>query len=40
VFQREQNGHTEIWMMLADGTDQQQLTHGGGSNTMPNWSWK
>ena len=39
VFQREQNGHTEIWMMLADGTDQQQLTHGG-SNTMPNWSWK
>jgi TolB protein len=40
VFQREQNGHTEIWMMLADGTDQQQITHGGGSNTMPNWSWK
>src|ERR1700728_652363 len=40
VFQREQNGHTEIWMMLADGTDQQQLTHGGGGNTMPNWSWK
>ena len=40
VFQREQGGRTEIWMMLADGTDQQQLTHGGGSNTMPNWSWK
>jgi len=40
VFQREMNGHTEIWMMLADGTDQQQLTHGDGSNTMPNWSWK
>ena len=39
VFQREMNGHTEIWMMLADGTDQQQLTHEG-SNTMPNWSWK
>jgi TolB protein len=39
VFQREQGGHTEIWMMLADGTDQQQLTHEGG-NTMPNWSWK
>ncbi len=39
VFQRETGGHTEIWMMLADGTDQQQLTHGGG-NTMPNWSWK
>lgn len=40
VFQREQNGHTEIWMMLADGTDQQQLTHGDGSNTQPDWSWK
>jgi TolB protein len=40
VFQREQGGHTEIWMMLADGTDQQQITHGGGNNTMPNWSWK
>jgi len=40
VFQREMNGHTEIWSMLADGTDQMQLTHGGGSNTMPNWSWK
>lgn len=41
VFQREENGRTEIWMMLADGTgEQQQLTHGGGSNTMPNWSWK
>lgn len=40
VFQREQNGHTEIWSMLADGTDPMQLTHGGGSNTMPNWSWK
>ena len=40
VFQREQNGHTEIWMMLADGTDQQQLTHGSGSNTQPDWSWK
>jgi TolB protein len=40
VFQREVNGRSEIWMMLADGTDQQQLTHGGGNNTMPNWSWK
>jgi TolB protein len=39
VFQRESGGHSEIWMMLADGTDQQQLTHGG-QNTMPNWSWK
>jgi TolB protein len=39
VFQRETGGRTEIWMMLADGTDQQQLTHGG-QNTQPNWSWK
>lgn len=35
VFQRD----NQIWTMLSDGTDQQQLTHGG-SNTMPNWSWK
>lgn len=35
VFQRDD----QIWSMLADGTDQQQLTHQG-SNTMPNWSWK
>ncbi|MGA7524444.1 MAG: Tol-Pal system beta propeller repeat protein TolB [Acidobacteriaceae bacterium] len=40
VFQRQQGGHTEIWMMLADGTDQQQLTYGNGSNTQPDWSWK
>jgi TolB protein len=35
VFQRD----NEIWTMLSDGTEQQQLTHGG-SNSMPNWSWK
>lgn len=35
VFQRNH----QIWTMLADGTDQQQLTHIG-SNTMPDWSWK
>jgi TolB protein len=35
VFQR----NNQIWFMLVDGTDQQQLTHQG-SNTMPNWSWK
>lgn len=35
VFQRD----NQIWSMLADGTNQQQLTHQG-SNTMPNWSWK
>jgi len=25
--------------MLADGTQQRELTHTG-SNFMPNWSWK
>jgi TolB protein len=35
VFQRD----NQIWTMLSDGTEQQQLTHVG-SNTMPNWSWK
>ena len=39
VFQREIGGHTQIWSMLADGTQQQQLTHTG-NNFMPNWSWK
>jgi TolB protein len=39
VFQRQSAGGSEIWMMLADGSDQQQLTHGGG-NSQPNWSWK
>lgn len=35
VFQRG----NQIWTMLSDGTEQQQLTHSG-SNSMPNWSWK
>jgi TolB protein len=39
VFQREIGHHTEIWSMIADGTQQQQLTHSG-NNSMPNWSWK
>jgi TolB protein len=39
VFQREIGQHTEIWSMLADGTEQHQLTHTG-NNSMPNWSWK
>ncbi len=39
VFEREQGHHSEIWSMLADGTQQQQLTHGS-NNFMPNWSWK
>lgn len=39
VFERETNHRTEIWSMLADGSQQQQLTHGGVSS-QPNWSWK
>ena len=39
VFERGSGSHAEIWTMLADGTDQHQLTHGG-NNFMPNWSWK
>ena len=39
VFQRKMGKGTEIWSMLADGTDQHQLTHSG-YNAMPNWSWK
>lgn len=39
VFQRQENGRTEIWSMLADGTEQQEITHDGW-NAMPNWSWK
>ncbi|MGB6745471.1 MAG: translocation protein TolB [Terracidiphilus sp.] len=39
VFQRAINGRTQIWTMLADGTQQRQLTFTG-NNSMPNWSWK
>lgn len=39
VFQRKVGGHTEVWSMLADGTEQHQLTRSG-NNSMPNWSWK
>jgi TolB protein len=39
VFQRKIGGRTQIWSMLADGTQQLQLTHTG-ENSMPNWSWK
>jgi TolB protein len=39
VFERSIGGHAEIWSMLADGTQQQQLTKSG-NNYMPNWSWK
>jgi TolB protein len=39
VFERSIGGHPQIWTMLADGTQQRQLTHSG-NNRMPNWSWK
>jgi len=39
VFQSSRSGKEEIWTMLADGTNQKQLTSNGG-NTQPNWSWK
>lgn len=39
VFERTLGGRSDIWSMLADGTQQQQLTRGG-NNHMPNWSWK
>ena len=39
AFQREGAGGMQIWTMLADGTEQQALTHGG-SYSQPNWSLK
>ncbi len=39
AFQREGAGGSQIWTMLADGTEQQPLTHGG-SFSQPNWSSK
>jgi len=39
VFERGSGSHAQIWTMLADGTQQRELTHTG-SNFMPNWSWK
>jgi TolB protein len=39
AFERTIGGHSQIWSMLADGTEQHQLT-SAGNNSMPNWSWK
>ncbi len=39
VFERSGGGHSHIWSMLADGTQQHQLTETG-NDFMPNWSWK
>ncbi|HUO59902.1 MAG TPA: Tol-Pal system beta propeller repeat protein TolB [Candidatus Acidoferrales bacterium] len=39
VFQSSRSGREEIWTMLADGSQQRQLTNNG-TNSQPNWSWK
>lgn len=39
VFERSIGGRASIWSMLADGTDQHELTHSS-KDYMPNWSWK
>lgn len=39
VFQSTRAGGEQIWSMLADGSQQHQLTQSG-RNTQPSWSWK
>jgi TolB protein len=39
VFQSSRSGSEQIWSMLADGTQQKQLTNSG-TNSQPNWSFK
>ena len=39
VFQSNRSGSLQIWSMLADGTNQKQLTTSS-SNSEPDWSWK
>jgi len=39
IFQSSRSGTEQIWTMLADGTNQKQLTFAG-KNTQPNWSSK
>lgn len=39
VYQSNRSGGEQIWTMLANGTQQMQLTFGS-SNSQPNWSWK
>jgi TolB protein len=39
VFQSNRSGKTQIWSMLADGSQARQLT-STGENTQPNWSFK
>ncbi|HKD86115.1 MAG TPA: Tol-Pal system beta propeller repeat protein TolB [Terriglobales bacterium] len=39
VFQSNRTGKTQIWTMLADGSEARQLTTSG-ENSQPNWSFK
>ena len=39
VYQSNRNGRTQLYMMLADGTQTKQLTTSG-ENTQPNWGNK
>ncbi len=39
VFQSNRTGKVQIWTMLADGSEQRQLTTSG-ENSQPNWSFK
>ena len=39
VFQSNRTGKVQIWTMLADGSQQRQLTTSG-ENSQPNWSFK
>jgi len=39
VFQSNRSGTEQVWSMLADGSQQKQLTTSG-KNTEPNWSFK
>jgi len=39
VFQSNRTGKVQIWTMLADGSQQRQLTTAG-ENSQPNWSFK
>ncbi|HUS20336.1 MAG TPA: Tol-Pal system beta propeller repeat protein TolB [Terriglobales bacterium] len=39
VFESTRGGSTQIWSMLADGSQQRQLT-AAGKNQQPNWSFR
>jgi TolB protein len=39
VFQSTRTGKVQIWTMLADGSEQRQLTTSG-ENSQPDWSFK